>query len=101
MSYDLASQVPGITEIQAGGYVFMDTGYRQFGIDVDFALTVLSSVASRTNPEKAMVDAGFKVISVEHGTARQRQDGFRMRGPKRGTRPLKITSIQQCLVLWR
>lgn len=67
MSYNLASQVPGITEIQAGGYLFMDTGYREAGIDFDFALTVLTSVVSRPKPEKAIVDAGFKAISVEHG----------------------------------
>ena len=67
MSYNLTSQISGVTEIQAGGYVFMDTGYRKAGIDFDFALTVLSSVISRPRPEKAIVDAGFKTISAEHG----------------------------------
>jgi len=67
MSYNLASQVPGITEIQAGGYVFMDTGYRKAGIDFDFALSLLTSVVSRPKPEKAIVDVGFKAISAEHG----------------------------------
>ena len=66
-SYNLASQVPGITEIQAGGYVFMDIGYRKAGIDFDFALTLLTSVVSRPKPEKAIVDVGFKAISAEHG----------------------------------
>ena len=67
MSYNLASQVTGITEIQAGGYIFMDTGYRKAGIDFDFALTLLTSVVSRPKAEKAIVDVGFKAISAEHG----------------------------------
>jgi len=67
MSYNLASQVPGVTEIQAGGYVFMDTGYRKAGIDFDIALTLLASVVSRPKAEKAIVDVGFKAISAEHG----------------------------------
>jgi len=67
MSYNLASQVPGVTEIQAGGYVFMDTGYRKAGIDFGIALTLLTTVISRPKAEKAIVDVGFKAISAEHG----------------------------------
>jgi len=67
MSYNLASQVPGVTEIQAGGYVFMDTGYQKAGIDFDFALTLLASVVSRPKQDKAIVDVGFKAVSAEHG----------------------------------
>ena len=67
MSYNLTSQIPGVTEIQAGGYVFMDAGYRKAGIDFDFALTVLTSVISRPRPERAIVDSGFKTISAEYG----------------------------------
>jgi len=67
MSYNLASEIPGVTEIQAGSYVFMDTTYQKYGIDFDFALTVLTNVISRPRPEKIIVDAGLKTISAEHG----------------------------------
>lgn len=67
MTYNLASQIHGITEIQAGGYVFMDTTYQKFGIDFDLALTVLTSVISRPKPEKIIVDAGLKTIGAELG----------------------------------
>jgi len=67
MSYNLASEVPGVTEIQAGGYVFMDTGYRKAGIDFDFALTLLTTIVSRPKSDKAIVDVGFKAVSAEHG----------------------------------
>jgi D-serine deaminase-like pyridoxal phosphate-dependent protein len=67
MSYDLVSRVEGVTEIEAGSYVFMDTTYRKYGIDFEFALSVLTGVVSRPRPEKVIVDAGLKTISAEHG----------------------------------
>ena len=67
MTYNLASQIHGITEIQAGGYVFMDTTYQKFGIDFDPALTVLTGVISRPKPDKIIVDAGLKTIGAELG----------------------------------
>jgi D-serine deaminase-like pyridoxal phosphate-dependent protein len=65
-SYKLASEINGITEIQAGSYLFMDTTYRKYGVDLDFALTVLTSVVSKPRPDKFIVDAGLKSISAEH-----------------------------------
>ena len=67
MSYDLVSRVEGVTEIEAGSYVFMDTTYRKYGIDFEYALTILTGVVSRPRPEKVIVDAGLKTISAEHG----------------------------------
>jgi D-serine deaminase-like pyridoxal phosphate-dependent protein len=67
MSYDIASQIPGVTEIQAGSYLFMDTTYRKYGVDFEFALTVLVSIISRPRPDKAIVDVGLKAISLDHG----------------------------------
>jgi D-serine deaminase-like pyridoxal phosphate-dependent protein len=66
-SYKLASEVKGITEIQAGSYVFMDTTYQKYGVDLDFALSLLTSVVSTPRPEKFIVDAGLKSISAELG----------------------------------
>lgn len=67
MSYDLVSRVEGVTEIEAGSYLFMDTTYRKYGIDFEYALTILTGVVSRPRPEKVIVDAGLKTISAEHG----------------------------------
>jgi D-serine deaminase-like pyridoxal phosphate-dependent protein len=67
MSYDIVSQVEGVTEVQAGSYIFMDTTYRKYGIDFEFALTVLTGVVSRPRPDKVIVDAGLKTISSDHG----------------------------------
>jgi len=56
---------PGITEIQAGGGIFMDTYYRD-GLNVrnlEPALTILTTVISRGGPERAVADAGRKTTS--------------------------------------
>lgn len=67
MSYEFAAQFPGVTEVQAGGYVFMDLGYRASGIDFETSLTLLTRVVSIPRPEKIIVDAGFKAVSAESG----------------------------------
>lgn len=67
MSYNIASEIAGVTEIQAGSYVFMDTTYLEHGIDFEISLTVLSEVVSRPRPEKLITDAGLKAISGDHG----------------------------------
>jgi len=47
MSYNIASEVKRVTEIQAGSYIFMDTTYSEYGIDFDHALTILTRVFGR------------------------------------------------------
>jgi D-serine deaminase-like pyridoxal phosphate-dependent protein len=66
-SYRLAATHPGITELQAGGGVFMDAMYRQaFGVDdLEYALTILATVTSR-QAHHVVVDAGFKAMSAFH-----------------------------------
>ncbi len=63
-----ATRTAGITEVQAGGGVFSDLNYRKWGLtDHEFALTVVTRVASRPTPTRIIVDAGFKTMSVQHG----------------------------------
>ncbi|MBI3208035.1 MAG: alanine racemase [Candidatus Solibacter usitatus] len=62
-----SAQVTGITEAQAGGAVFSDLTYQSWGVDHEFALTVLARVASRPAPDRIIVDAGFKAMSTDHG----------------------------------
>jgi D-serine deaminase-like pyridoxal phosphate-dependent protein len=66
-SYLFSVQHPGVTELQAGGAIFMDEYYwdccqvRHLG----FAQTVLATVVSRPAPERAVIDAGRKTINQE------------------------------------
>jgi len=63
----LCSIQPGITEIQAGGAIFMDAFYRQLCQvpGFRFALSVISTVVSRPTPERAIIDAGRKSLNME------------------------------------
>jgi D-serine deaminase-like pyridoxal phosphate-dependent protein len=64
-----AAALAGITEVQPGSYVVMDTDYgRVEGVGFANALTVLTSVISmRSNG--ATVDAGLKALSTDSGPA--------------------------------
>lgn len=59
-------------EIQAGSYIFMDRDYadNQRGpqdLPFEHALFVRSAVLSRTEPTRAVIDAGLKASSVDSG----------------------------------
>jgi len=65
-TYWISATQEGITEIQAGGGIFCDIRYRNaFGVDHDYALTVLSSVTSRPTPTRIICDAGKKTMSTD------------------------------------
>ena len=66
-SYLIAVQQSGITELQAGGAIFMDAFYRnECGIrDLQHALTVLTTVVSLPAPGRAIIDAGRKAMNLE------------------------------------
>jgi D-serine deaminase-like pyridoxal phosphate-dependent protein len=58
------AQQPGVTEVQIGGAIFNDEHYRlHFGVTLPQALTVLTTVISRPNPTRVVVDAGRKAMS--------------------------------------
>ncbi len=63
-SYLHSVRQPGITEIQAGGAIFMDAYYRHKCQvpELDFALTVVATVVSRPAPQRAIIDAGRKTM---------------------------------------
>jgi D-serine deaminase-like pyridoxal phosphate-dependent protein len=58
---------PGVTEIQAGSYIFMDTKYSGMGLPFRCALSVLATVISMPVPERAILDAGMKVLTTDNG----------------------------------
>jgi len=61
-SYQMTSDCPGITELQAGGGIFADPMYRHSCHlrDLEYSLSVLATVVSRPTRERAIVDAGRK-----------------------------------------
>jgi len=66
-TYDITGRMDGITEIQAGSYVLMDTAYAKLDIPFEQALTVLGTVVSRTSPELCVTDSGHKACTEDHG----------------------------------
>ncbi|MCG9126863.1 DSD1 family PLP-dependent enzyme [Candidatus Poribacteria bacterium] len=69
-TYDITSRIPEMTEIQAGSYVFMDSTYNRVeGLDKKFenSLSLLTTIVSRPQPKRIIVDAGMKVLTTEFG----------------------------------
>jgi 3-hydroxy-D-aspartate aldolase len=64
-SWDIDTEIPELTELQAGSYVFMDMAYRAEGLDFQHALTVLATVVSANHENFVTVDAGFKAFSTD------------------------------------
>jgi D-serine deaminase-like pyridoxal phosphate-dependent protein len=69
-TYKISGLCPGITDIQPGSYVTMDDWNTKHGIDFEQAITVLSTVVSRPEKGRAIIDAGLKAISTDHGLPR-------------------------------
>jgi D-serine deaminase-like pyridoxal phosphate-dependent protein len=66
-SLPFAVSQPGITEVQAGGVIFMDAFYR-YKCHLEgfrFALTILTTIISRPTPDRAIIDAGRKTMNME------------------------------------
>lgn len=68
-TYNIAGEYPGITEVQAGSYVLMDTFETSIHPKPEFecALTVLTTVTSKPSKERAFIDAGKKAFTEEQG----------------------------------
>lgn len=66
-TYDLTGAHPGITEVQVGSYVTMDLHNEEFGLSFQQALSLLTTVISRPEPGRAVIDAGLKAVSQDAG----------------------------------
>jgi len=66
-TYDMTGGMDGVTEVQAGSYVLMDTQYAKLDLPFERALRVLATVLSRPRPEQCAADAGLKACAVDHG----------------------------------
>jgi D-serine deaminase-like pyridoxal phosphate-dependent protein len=66
-THSISGRIPGVTEIQGGSYLLMDTDYQTVCPDFDLALSVLGTVISRSGNERMVLDIGLKEISGERG----------------------------------
>jgi D-serine deaminase-like pyridoxal phosphate-dependent protein len=73
-TYNIDADVPGITEIQPGSFIFMDSHYNKIGgkdqqpaySDFGNSLIVLATVISRpATGNRVVVDAGVKALSTD------------------------------------
>ena len=66
-TYSISGQCPGITDVQAGSYLLMDSRYSKLGAPFRRSLTVLGTVVSKRSPQNAVIDCGVKSVSSERG----------------------------------
>jgi len=73
-SVALDLELGGLTELQPGSYVYMDSSYGKLAWDArgtpipfEQSLTILSSVVSRPVKERAVLDVGWKSASADSG----------------------------------
>ena len=66
-TYDITGRREGVTEIQAGSYVLMDTDYAKLELPFELALSVLGTVLSRTRRSVCHADCGHKSCTQDHG----------------------------------
>jgi len=67
-TYMFAGKRKGLTDIQAGSYIFMDVRYgTTAGVDFLNSLAVVATIASHPEPEVYITDAGQKSMTQEFG----------------------------------
>ena len=67
----ITGRYPGVTEIQVGSYITMDSQYREeVGMDFAYGLTVLATVTSVRSPDRVIIDAGLKTVTRDFGLPR-------------------------------
>jgi 3-hydroxy-D-aspartate aldolase len=101
-TYNIDSSIKGVSELQAGSYVFMDVDYRRIGgqsgsVYEDFApaLTVLGTVIHRSG-NKAVLDAGIKAFATDRKFGPEPKDisgvTYSFRGDEHGSLALENPS---------
>ncbi len=61
--------IDGLTEVRPGNYVFYDRMQAELGVVPEdrCALSVLSTVVSHSHPNRAIIDAGAKALTLDRG----------------------------------
>ncbi len=76
----IASRTPGVTDLQAGTYVFHDSHHEAFTPGIfRYALTLLTTVLT-ARERYAVCDAGMKSLSQDHGPSFSRDGSYRAAG---------------------
>jgi D-serine deaminase-like pyridoxal phosphate-dependent protein len=93
-TYDIDAEVPCLTDLQVGSFVFMDQQYRAIGgsqgplfDDFEVALSVVATTISQPRVGMITVDAGYKAFASDAGApvALDRDDlEFRFAGDEHG-----------------
>lgn len=65
-SYDVAGDLPGVTEIQGGSYLLMETHYG-YMTEFSYAAKVLTTIISAPRPGVAIGDAGVRAVGALRG----------------------------------
>ena len=79
-TYSISGRFPGVTEIQGGSYLLMDTDYHTVCPEFDPAISLLGTVISRSGNERLILDIGLKEISGERGLpVLKNADGARLK----------------------
>lgn len=69
--------VPGVTEVQPGSFLFMDTDYRNaVGTKYSNSLTILATVISKQGPQSVTIDTGLKSLTTDSGLAECKTLGY-------------------------
>jgi D-serine deaminase-like pyridoxal phosphate-dependent protein len=81
-TYNIDTDMDGITELQPGSFVFMDIDYNRIGgqsgevyNDFQNSLFVLTTVVSKPKDEMAIVDGGLKAFSTDRAFPPQWRGG--------------------------
>ncbi|KAL5118208.1 hypothetical protein ACEQ8H_003880 [Pleosporales sp. CAS-2024a] len=74
---EFCASVPGVTEVQPGSFIFMDTDYRAaIGTTYAYSLTILATVLSTQGPNVVTIDAGLKSLTTDSGFAQCKTPGY-------------------------
>lgn len=74
---EFCANTPGITEVQPGSFIFMDTDYRNaVGTKFSNSLTILATVLSKQSPTCVTIDAGLKSLTTDSGLAECKAHGY-------------------------
>jgi D-serine deaminase-like pyridoxal phosphate-dependent protein len=74
---EFCASVEGVTEVQPGSFIFMDTDYRAaIGTTYSNSLTILSTVLSKQGPNIITIDAGLKSLTTDSGFAECKTPGY-------------------------
>ena len=85
---EFCAAVAGVTEVQPGSFIFMDTDYRNaLGSFYSNSLTILSTVLSSQGPRLVTTDSGLKSLTTDSGLA-ECKDGryeYTVKGDEHGS----------------